>query len=365
VGKDVSAIVRGDKPIVAERTMYFDYENKWTDGHDVLGVPEPGETWYFAEGTTRDNPTDGSFEEWLCILNPNSVAAPVEITYMLGDGSTSKANVTIQPRSRATRKVNLDVGEGKDVSIKIHSKVPVVAERPIYYKYHGTWKGGDSTAGARYPSERLYLAEGCTYSWAREWLCIQNPNAVATYVDLFYTMSGGESAFQKVTVPATSRITIDVAAAVGVNKDVSIRLESGLPVIAERSMYFDYQGKWPGGHTVTATPSPRRKVYFAEGTTRSNSTDGYFDEWLCMQNPNTRDTAATVTFYRSDGVRTIATIPLPAGARTTVLVNPILGSNIDASILVESGLPIVVERPLYFDYRGSTVGGADTFGYGL
>ncbi len=74
-------VITSDKPIVAERPMYFNYRNKWNGGDDVVGAAKPATTFYFAEGTTRDNPTDGSFEEWICIQNPQTTDAAVAITY--------------------------------------------------------------------------------------------------------------------------------------------------------------------------------------------------------------------------------------------------------------------------------------------
>ncbi len=35
----------------------------------------------------------------------------------------------------------------------------------------------------------------------------------------------------------------------GANLSLSARIESGLPIIAERPMYFDFHG-WTGGHDV-------------------------------------------------------------------------------------------------------------------
>ena len=84
--KDVSTFVESDQLIIAERPMYFNYRNKWTGGHDVIGVPLPRTTYYFAEGTTRGNAIDGYFEEWLCLQNPGSTDATVNVNYLLGTG---------------------------------------------------------------------------------------------------------------------------------------------------------------------------------------------------------------------------------------------------------------------------------------
>jgi hypothetical protein len=36
--------------IIAERSIYFTYKDKWGGGHNTMGVNEPSSSWYFAEG---------------------------------------------------------------------------------------------------------------------------------------------------------------------------------------------------------------------------------------------------------------------------------------------------------------------------
>lgn len=364
-GLDVSARLVADSPVVAERSIYFDYQDSVTGGHTVLGAPEPGERWYFAEGSTRDNLTDGWFDEWLCLLNPGKLDANVKVTYMLSDGSNLDAYINVPAMSRVTRNVSVDIGVQADASIRVVSDYPVVAERPTYFDYHWKWAGGDCVLGARSPATSAYFAEGCTYDWADEWLCVQNPNDQAATVTLTYQVSGGIEAVQNAVVPPSSRATVDVRAAAGEGKDVSVALESSLPVIAERAMYFDCQDKYPGGHVCMGSQGPRKEIYFAEGTTRQNEGDGYFEEWLSIQNLNDELVPATITFLKPNGVRATLKVNLGAKSRNTIPVNTTLGPDTDAGIIVESESPLVVERVMYFDYHGFAVGGSDSRGYGL
>ncbi len=101
-GKDVSITVTstgGD--IVAERPMYFDFRGNITGGHDVIGASAPSQDWYFAEGCTGYG-----IEEWLCLQNPNTSAATVDITYMMKAGHTLTRQVTVAAKSRKTLNVN-------------------------------------------------------------------------------------------------------------------------------------------------------------------------------------------------------------------------------------------------------------------
>jgi hypothetical protein len=360
--RDVSVKVVGSDSIVAERPMYFNYHGRWTGGHVVMGVPNPRKSWYFAEGTTRDNPADGSFDEWVCIQNPGPEDADVTITYMLEGGGTDARRVEIPAGTRHTQSVNKDLGPNVDASVKVQSDVPVVAERPMYFNYHGMWTGGHDAVGAPEPSTELYFAEGTTRSWNQEWICIQNPNDEDATVTVGYQVEGGNPVTRSYTVEATGRRTVDVAADVGPERDVSVSLSSDLPVVAERPMYFNYQGKWPGGHNVMGATSPRLRYYFAEGTTRDNPTDGSFDEWICLQNPGNAAAGLTIYLMETDGKVTSRPERLDASARKTLSVNEIVGPDRDVSIYVESDEPIVAERPMYFNYHGVWPGGSDTAG---
>ena len=53
------------------------------------------------------------------------------------------------------------------------------------------------------------------------------------------------------------------------------------------------------------------------------------------------------------------------GTRATVSVNQALGPDMDAALILTSSVPVLAERPMYFDYKGFAQGGSDTSGYGL
>jgi hypothetical protein len=51
-------------------------------------------------------------------------------------------------------------------------------------------------------------------------------------------------------VKAKSRSTVDVKLKIGANQDASAKVISDQGIIAERPMYFNYNGVWTGGHDV-------------------------------------------------------------------------------------------------------------------
>jgi hypothetical protein len=128
--------------------MYFNYGGAWSGGHDAVGAPYPKTTWYFAEGTTRPN-----FATFLCLGNPTDKQASVLVTYMRGDGITQQQAATVPPLSRTTLCVNDALGAADDAAhdtamiVEVTNGVGIVAERPMYFNYMGTWTGGTDAMG--------------------------------------------------------------------------------------------------------------------------------------------------------------------------------------------------------------------------
>ncbi|MBU4175733.1 MAG: hypothetical protein KKB90_07475, partial [Actinobacteria bacterium] len=128
-------------------------------------------------------------------------------------------------------------------------------------------------------------------------------------------------------------------------------------------MYFNYQGAWTGGHDTMGTPYPKSTWYFAEGTTRPG-----FDTYLCMGNPSEKGATVSITYIRGDGTterQDVMVLPL---SRKTVSANDFLGTvdgpADDTAVYVEvtNNVGIVVERPMYFSYKGDIPGGHNTIG---
>ena len=350
--QDVSMKVESNRDIVAERPMYFNYHGVWPGGTDQVGVEAPGTTWYLAEGATHSG-----FEEWLCIQNPGDTQANVTVTYMFPGGATQDQAVSVGPHSRYTIDVNGTVGIDKDVSARVTSSQPVVVERPMYFNYHGWCTGGSIQAGVTGLSDTWYLAEGATQPGFEEWISLMNPGTEPTTVDITYMFEGGATQKQSILMPPTSRETILVNGVVGPNKDVSAKVEASNPIIVERPMYFLYHGAWPGGHSQVGATETATNWFLAEGTTRNNENDGSFQEWISIQNPGDVSANVDFTYMFVAGGTQQESLAVPAHSRQTVLVNDVVGPNKDVSVQLDSNQPIVVERPMYFNYHNQWPGG--------
>jgi hypothetical protein len=335
---NVSVRVRSQLPVVAERAMYFDYNGR-TGGHVSLGVTEPSLEWYFAEGYTG-----GGFDEYILIFNPEAQDAVVTFDFMKPDGSIYTQDFPVKATSRATVMVDAVPGmEDTDVSVRVTSDLPVVAERAMYFGYNDI-DGGHVSTGSPRPAEEWYFAEGYTGGGFSEYILILNPEAENAVVTFDFMKPDGSVYSQDFPVKANSRATVNVGAVPGMEStDVSVRVTSDLPVVAERSMYFGYP-ECPGGHVQVGTTDPGDLRFFAEGCTSR-----FFDTYLLVMNPGDTELPVVVTFCRPDGTTVGQPMMVGPHSRATLKVNLVPGlSEAEFSIRVDTGGPAVVERSMYF-----------------
>ena len=362
-GSEVSVIVFSDLEVVVERPIYFSYQGRWTDGHNVVGTPYVSKLWFFAEGYTG-----WGFDEYICVLNPTGEPANLTFHFQTEEAGEIDRTESVPPASRRTFKVNELLGSDYQCSLVLESDQLVVAERPMYFDYTGLgnhhWEGGHCVIGLPYLDQEYYFAEGTTRSGFEEWLTIQNPFSEAITVIATYQLGEGQGTpvIKSYVIPPERRYTVNVSEEVGKEKDVSVKLASSSYFLAERPMYFRYGGygaSWEGGHCIIGASELSSEWFFAEGCTA----DG-FQEWLCLQNTGEEDAEIQILYLGRAGILAAKQVTVPAKTRKTLRVNDEAGSGLElsCSLRVLSGPPVMVERPMYFDYHGCD-GGHDVVGY--
>jgi N-acetylmuramoyl-L-alanine amidase len=325
---------------------------KASGGSDSLGANGLANDWYFAEGTTR-----ADFTTYVAVMNPNGAPSDVTFTYMLASGTPVSAVHTVPASSRFTVDISSDVGAGQDVSTFLHSDLPVVAERPMYFDYQRRWDGGHDSLGATRLASDWYFAEGTTRGEFTTYLAVANPATAATEVSFTYMLASGPPVTVSHSVAARSRYTLDISSDVGTGQDVSTFLHSDLPVVAERPMYFDYHGRWDGGHDSLGANALNTDWYFAEGTTRDD-----FTTYVTLMNPAATAADVTFTYVLASGPPITVRHTATPKSRFTLDVSSDVGTGQDVSTFLHSDLPVVAERPMYFDYHGRWDGGHDSLG---
>ncbi len=311
--------------------------------------------WYFAEGYTG-----AGFQEWLCVFNPEEAWSSLDLRLLYNEGSPRTASFPLAPRSRTTLNINQVAGENREVSLHLHSGLPVVAERPMYFSYRGRWRGCTVGGGTESLAASWYFAEGCTRPGFEEWILLANPGEAQTAATLSFALEDGRVVACPVPLPPGARRTVLVNAVAGGGHDVATRVRADGPVCCERVMYFNYRNAWPGGHASAGLAEPRRSFLFAEGYTGPG-----FEEWLSLYLPGDGDpdgTDVTLNCLFEDGAEQSFHLHLDPHRRHTLNINALVGSGRNVSIEASAPDPFLAERPMYFDYRGVCRGGHVSLG---
>jgi len=192
-----------------------------------------------------------------------------------------------------------------------------------------------------------YLAEGSSAWGFYCYIAIENPNNQQVTVDITYMTDSGPVSGGTLVLPAKSHTSVLPENILG-EQDFSTKIEcrEGKQIAVDRTM--SWQG--PGapsidGHCSIGVTSPAKTWYLAEG-----SSDWGFECWLLIQNPN--DTAATcdVTYMIEGAGPATFTKTIPANSRRSYNMADDIGAA-DASIKVDSNIPVIPERAMYRNNR--------------
>ena len=256
-GHAFSSAISSDQPINVERSMYFSNQGRfWTGGHEASAVEAPATDWFVAEGRT------GSlFDTFLLVANPNNYTVTATLRFLRPGGSPIVQVQTLPAKSRTT--ICLDVVPGledTDVSTSVSATGPVVVERAMYWPGTFTeWYEAHASAGVTSTGTRWAMAEGefgGTLGFDT-YILLANPTANDANVTVTLMRTGGlEPVSMQVAVPANSRQTLsagqfDITS--GEQFGIVIESTNGVPVVAERAMYWNGGGVfWGGGTNETA-----------------------------------------------------------------------------------------------------------------
>ncbi len=141
---DFSTRVRGSKPIIAERAMYWGEGTSLGEAcHDSIGLPHPYRRFFLPDGQTT-----GGFETWTLVQNPNPVPVQVEIAYLTPTG-TGNVSITDTLPANSRRTYNMaDAGISGRASVRVTCQTPnrlIMVERAMYWNNRG---GGTDTIGS-------------------------------------------------------------------------------------------------------------------------------------------------------------------------------------------------------------------------
>jgi hypothetical protein len=139
---DFSTLVNGDRPIIAERAMYWD-NGTGEACHDSIGMSGAHRTFYLPDGETYN-----AHETFTLVQNPNATAVAVQIRYLTnGETANQEFTATIAPNSRQTFNMADRIPAGRAavlVTCKTSGK-KIMVERAMYWSSRGA--GTDTIGG--------------------------------------------------------------------------------------------------------------------------------------------------------------------------------------------------------------------------
>lgn len=354
----VSMIVQGDHPFAAERTI-FTQDAGLVATSDSVGTSSTSTSWYFADGNTNYG-----WNTLLAVLNPNNQPVTLHITYLLTQRVSSgyregRVSSTVVPaRSRSTIVLNSLIPNAQfGMAIQVSSAV--VIERPEYLIISPR-RGGSSVVGATSAQKSWYFGAGSTTAGFVERLVLANPNVGSANTQISYYTSNGSVIRRTLSLPAMSRVEVDVNAAVGQALHATV-VSANLPIVAERADFFS--ATMNGAAVVGSTGVMGSAALYASWyIAQSNTANGRIAA-LMLANPNNSSAQVQVVYYKANGTPLVKNYSIAANARMTVNVVGDVGSNQVVGIAVYASNPIVVEQATYVTTSGIS-GGDVNMGYG-
>ncbi|MDD5448606.1 MAG: hypothetical protein PHO53_05520 [Actinomycetota bacterium] len=187
---------------------------------------------------------------------------------------------------------------------------------------------------------------------------MENPNPEDVTARISYMTEQGKMGQRDVVLPPESLTFLDPTSDVG-NVDFSATIEclEGESIAVDRLMRWevstDSSSIKTEFHGSIGTTSPSDSWYLAEGSCAWG-----FECWILVLNPNTQTAGLTLTFMTEEGQQIVAHEQVGCYSRATFNMREYIGEK-DASVLITSDAPVVVERSMY---RNSRWEGANTIG---
>jgi IPT/TIG domain/Family of unknown function (DUF5719) len=192
-----------------------------------------------------------------------------------------------------------------------------------------------------------YLAEG-TSDWGFDtYVTIENPNDKPVTARITYMTKNGPKQRPDLRLPAGSQTTVNPREDLGAT-DFSTRVEclEGKWIVVDRRMiWLGRNAPCTEGHASVGVTAPSTTWYLAEGSSKWG-----FETWLLIQNPNGADANVTIT-YMIEGENPVqVNKKVSARSRASFDMAGDIGAK-DASIKVDSDLPVIPERAMYRNDR--------------
>jgi hypothetical protein len=324
-------------PLAVERTMRWDPTGYGM--HTEKAAPALARDWFFAEGA------QGFYDTFFLLTNPAPAANVANVRFLLENGTQVTRTYNLAAQSRLTVHAGsipelVNQAFGAQVTFTFAG----AAERAMYFGTP-TFNGGHESAGVTRPSTSWFLAEGATGSFFTTFVLLSNPNATPAAATLTYLREGGGTVTTQKTIPAGSRLTINIAiedpslAATS----VATRVTADVPIVVERAMYWPMAAaSWNEASNAFGVTETALRWGLAEGRVGGPNA---FQTFILVANPDVTAATLTVTILRTTGAPIVKTLTVAAGGRLTITTGP--GSAVPELADESFGATIVSDRPVF------------------
>ncbi len=299
------------------------------------------------------------------ITPPNTPLGP--LTFTVGDAETAAGSLTVSVATSNPAVIPVAGavlgGAGASRTITITPAVGQSGNSTITITVSdGTLSASDTfvvTVKTISLSGPFYMSEGATGNFFDLYVALANPNNVPAPLQLTFLRETGLPVVGTLTLDPMQRVNVLVDLIQGLEDTaLSTQVESlnKLPVMVERTMFWD-ENTYYGGHGEKAGLGGDTSWVFAEGS------QGFFDTFLLLANPNTTNTTATVRFLTEFSGVVERTYTLLPKTRQTVWTRQIPElQNKSFGMTVAFSQPAVAERAMYFGARRFWDGGHSSAG---
>ena len=270
----VGAAITSDKPIVAERAMYFSVHQVFGAGTGAMGSPQLATQWLFAESSTGP-----FFDEFVSLLNPSTTqTATATLTFHLPGGSTLTRSYTVAPERRRTVYLNLeallDPGlaalQNATFWMTVDSDIPIASERVMWWPRGTLWYEGHASTGSTAANTSWVVPEGSAGNAGpgsggasdQTYLLIANTSNAAGQVRLTLIPDAGANSTATLPIGPNERLSVNVAAQFGINNTkFSVLVDSlgtpGVPIVVDYARYASPGSvTWAAGGASQAIIAP-------------------------------------------------------------------------------------------------------------
>ena len=343
-------------PLLVERTMFWD--SRAYAGHTGSAVEQPSTDWYFAEGS------QGFFDTFLLVINPNATPTDVTFTYLRENEAPVVQTLTVGPYTRMTvPSVDVEGLRDRSFGISLHATQPITAERAMYFgpATGRHWSGGTESAGVTAPSTKWFLAEGATGSFFTTYVLLSNPNDAPANVTLQYLLDNGQTMTVPKSIAGNARLTVNIGAEDDPrlkNAAVSTVVNSNVPIIAERSMYWTgASSPWGEGHNSFGVVEAGTRWGLAEGRDRRAARISHLHPAGESADQRGERDGDLLPRRRRGGRQDLHGAADQPVQHRYARGRELRGDKFGAMIQVTNDVPIIVERSMYWDTLGYTFSG--------